>query len=83
MPLAYGEELIRGWALCPLPTGPTHLVYLPQLFGGATAPSCSGPFAQGMAQVEVRVAEAAVTIHIVQALPHHLLFLQKSLVSDQ
>lgn len=81
--LANGEELGRTWALRTLPNEPTHLVDLPPLLGGAPRTSCSGPLAEGMTQVEVRVAEAAVSVDVVQALPHHLLLLQKALVGDQ
>lgn len=83
MLLAYIEELLSRRALRTLPKEPTHLVYLPPLFGGAAPTSGSRPLAEGMTQVEVRVAEAAVSIHVVQALPHHLLLLQKALVGDQ
>lgn len=39
--------------------------------------------ALGMTEVEVRVTKATVAIHVMQALPHHLLLLEKPLVSDQ
>lgn len=77
MQLAYGYACsdVSERALCTLPKGPTHLVYLPLLFGGATPTFCSRPLVQGMTEVKVRVTEAAVAVHIVQALPHHLLLL--------
>lgn len=65
------------------PGGPTHLVYEPLLFRGAVPTSRSRSLAKGVTQVEVRVAEAAVPIHVVQALPYHLLLLQEALVGDQ
>jgi len=67
----------------PGPQGPTHLVHLPLLFWGATPTSRSGSLARGVAEVKVRVTETAVSVHVVQALPHHLLLLEKALVSDQ
>lgn len=36
-----------------------------------------------MTEVEVRVTKATVAIHVMQALPHHLLLLEKPLVGDQ
>ena len=65
------------------PHGPTHLVHLPLLFWGATPTFRSRSLARGVTEVKVRVTETAVSVDIVQALPHHLLLLQKALVSDQ
>lgn len=53
-----------------------HLVQLALLWRGCL-------FAQGMAEVELRVTEAAVAIHVVKALPHHALLLQEALVRHQ
>ena len=84
--LALGTELSGAGTLSAPhahPQGPTHLVHLPLLFWGATPPFRSGSLAWGVTEVKVRVTETAVSVDIVQALPHHLLLLQKALVSDQ
>lgn len=77
--LQHSPEL-RGNA-SPLPPAQAapYLVHLPLLWGRRS----SRLLAQGMAEVEVSVTEAAVTIHIVQALPHHPLLLQEALIRHQ
>lgn len=71
-PIPPGGAPIPSWHRSSAP----HLVQLALLRRGRL-------FAQGMAEVELRVAEAAVAVHVVKALPHHALLLQEALVRHQ
>lgn len=73
-----GTQVSPTATACPL-----YLVHLsllqPVVRGGRGGPL----LAQGVAEVELGVTEAAVAIHAVQALPHHPLLLQEALVRHQ
>lgn len=69
--------------MLPKRRGLPYLVDLPLiqvlLLGGIPG----GLLARSVAEVELGIAEAAVPVHVVQALPGHLLLVEEALVGDQ